>query len=62
MKTVFNVGDKVNYHCFAGGKVTSSGHLVESISLQPNNFGDDVAWISGKSGCISMECLTEDKG
>jgi len=54
------VGDKVNYHCFSGGKITSSGHEVKHIELQPNNFSEDVAWISGKSGCVSIEHLSKE--
>ena len=55
------IGDKVNYHCFAGGGVSSSGHEITAIDLQPNNFGEDVAWVSGKSGCISLDHLSIDK-
>jgi len=55
------VGEKVNYHCFAGGEITTSGHEVKHIDLQPNNFGEDVAWISSRSGCVSMDHLSKDQ-
>lgn len=52
------VGSKVNYHSYIGGSVTSTGHTVLSISLAPNSFGSDVAWISGKTGCVAMDSLS----
>ena len=55
-----NINDKVNYHCFAGGEISSTGHVVKSIELQPNNYGEDVAFITGKSGCISIEHLSKE--
>lgn len=53
----FNVGEFVNFHPFLNGDAVSKGHRITNVSLQPNNFGDDVAWLSGKSGCISFRCL-----
>ena len=52
-------GDEVSYHCFAGGDVSSTGHVIKSIELQPNNYGEDVAFITGKSGCVSIDNLTK---
>ncbi len=52
------VGQIVNYHSFIGGPVTSTGHVVKSIEKMPNNYGVDVAWITGKSGCVDMESLS----
>lgn len=52
------VGSKVNYHSYIGGSVTSTGHTVLSISLAPNSFGCDVAWITGKTGCVAVAALS----
>ena len=51
-------GDVVNYHSHINGPVTSTGHVIKSINRAPNNFGCDVAWISNKSGCVQMACLS----
>lgn len=59
MSIEFKEGDKVNYHMIEGGKVTSTGHEIMIIQLEPNNFGDDVAWITGKSGCVSLSHLSK---
>lgn len=59
MSTAFKVGDIVNYHCFAGGKITSTGHEIKLVDLAPNNFGYDVAWITRKSGCVSLSHLSK---
>lgn len=61
MSNEIKVGDKVNYHAIAGSNITSTGHEVKSIELMPNNFGEPVAWITGKSGCVSLEHLTKLK-
>lgn len=55
-----NINDKVSYHPFIGKPAVSSGHIVLAVDIAPNNFGEDVAWISGKSGCISFSCLSVD--
>lgn len=54
----FNIGDTVNYHAFQNSPATSTGHTIKRIEREPNNFGCDVAWITGKSGCISLNCLS----
>ena len=51
-------GDEVNYHDIIGGKITSTGHKIKTIELAPNNYGCDVAWITGKSGCVAMRALS----
>ena len=48
-------GDRVNYHSVIGGPVTSSDHVVEKIGQM---CGQDVAWISDKSGCVSLKALS----
>ena len=58
MSNKIEVGSVVSYHSIIGFKPSSTGHVVKLIELQPNNFGDDVAWITGKSGCVSIEHLT----
>ena len=52
------IGDKVNYHSLKNGPVDSSGHEIKSIDMEPNNFGCNVAWISGKSGCVAVANLS----
>jgi len=61
MAKTFNVGDIVNYHAIIGEGITSTGHTITTILPAPNNFGGDVAWISGKSGCVSLEALSNDE-
>lgn len=58
-KSVFQVGDTVNYHAVENGEVTSSNHKIRAINLMPNNYDCDVAWISGKKGCVSFSCLSK---
>lgn len=52
------IGDNVNYHSIIGGPVTSTGHKIKAIEREPNNYGCDVAWITGKSGCVALEALS----
>lgn len=59
-KRPLTVGLKVNYHAFAGGDISSSNHVIKAIELQPNNYGEDVAWITNKSGCVSLDHLTRN--
>ncbi len=58
---MLKVGDTVNYHSIIGESITSSGHIIELIKLQPNNFDCDVAWISGKSGCVALAALSNER-
>lgn len=51
------VGDKVNYHGSLGQGVISSNHEIKDIESKPNNFGCDVAWVTGKAGCVDIEHL-----
>jgi len=51
-------GSPVNYHSIIGGQVTSTGHTVKRILKEPNNFGQDVAWITGKAGCVAIDALS----
>jgi len=51
-------GDAVNYHAVIGKGVTSTGHKIREILREPNNYGSDVAWITGKSGCVAMDALS----
>ncbi len=57
----FKKGDKVDYHEMFDGPITSTGHTVKAVEHAPNNYGCDVAWITGKSGCIAMRCLSKAK-
>lgn len=58
---MIKVGDEVDYHSIIGEEITSTGHIVEVIERAPNNFGCDVAWISGKSGCVALRALSKSK-
>jgi len=57
-KASIKVGDRVAYHSIVGGPVTSTGHSVYAIERTPNNYGCDVAWITGKAGCVALAALT----
>jgi hypothetical protein len=50
------VGDVVTYHTRIGGPPTSTGHTIKALDRLPS--GHDVAWISGKSGCVAIEALS----
>ncbi|MBT3488327.1 MAG: hypothetical protein HOI61_00860 [Gammaproteobacteria bacterium] len=50
----------MNYHSVIGGPVTSTGHEIRTIEKMPNNYGSDVAWITGKSGCVDLDSLSHD--
>lgn len=52
------IGDKVDYHATIGGEITSYNHEVTWIGRKPNNFGCDVAKISGKAGVVALKALT----
>lgn len=56
--TDVKIGDTVNYHSIIGGPVTSTGHKVTELEYAPNNFGCDVAWITGKRGYVAIRALT----
>jgi len=58
---MIQVGDKVDYHSIIDEGITSTGHVVEVIKYTPNNFGCDVAWITGKSGCVALEALSKSE-
>ena len=49
------VGDVVFYHPIIGRKHTGVKHEIQNIGKLGS---EDVAWISGKSGCVSMEALS----
>ena len=58
---MIKTGDKVCYHSIIGGPVTSRGHVVDRIFPEPNNFGCQVAFISGKSGVVALDALSKDE-
>lgn len=51
-------GEKVDFHLRIGGEVTSTGHTVLEVWPRPNNFGCDVARVSGLSGWVATAALT----
>lgn len=55
-KVDFKIGDTVNYHSIIGGAITSTGHEITNIG---EACGDIVAWISNKSGCVSLDALSK---
>ena len=57
MSTIF-IGDIVNYHSVIGGPVTSSGHKVKQIAYLNDQI---VAYITGKSGCVSIKALSHEE-
>lgn len=59
----FKKGDVVNYHSIIGGPVTSTEHTIQHIGEL--GHGEAVAWLSDKSGCVSLKALSPsypDKG
>lgn len=59
-KNKFRVGQLVSYHPFVGKAAVSSGHEITAVDTMPNNYSENVAWVTGKSGCISFNCLSHD--
>lgn len=53
-----STGDIVNFHPIIGGAVGSTGHIIQEIQYAPNDFGCDVAWVSGKCGCVALAALS----
>ncbi len=54
----FKPGDVVDYHAIVGGEITSRNHVIEGMMCKPNDFDVDVAWITGKRGCVSLKSLS----
>ena len=52
-------GDRVNFHAVIGEPPTSTDHFIEYIGTIPSASGQ-VAWITGKAGCVSLEALSID--
>lgn len=49
------VGQKVDHHSVIGGSITSVGHFIHRL----DNIGcQEVAWISGKNGSVSVDSLS----
>jgi hypothetical protein len=55
---ILKPGMLVNYHGIIGGDITSTSHKIKSIEFEPNNYQQDVAWITGKSGCVALAALS----
>lgn len=56
-KKAFNVGDRVHYHTIIGEP--HDGKVYEVYAVDPNLGGSkqSVAWLKGKSGCVSQQAL-----
>ena len=49
-------GMKVRYHPIIGGRHDGNLYDVRAVGQLPN--GMDVAWLRGKSGCVSVRALS----
>lgn len=54
----FNVGDLVFYHPIIGEPHTNIGYEITAIDPDLGGSGQAVAWLKGKSGCVSMAALS----
>lgn len=52
------VGMEVNYHSRIGGPVTTSGHKITHIERRN---GEWIVFITGKTGFVSVEAISECK-
>ena len=50
------IGDRVDYHSAIGEGITSRNHTITAMQIW--SHGKEVAWITGKSGCVSVDALT----
>ncbi len=60
------LGDKVSYSLFNNdflGRIENIKSIevgtVTSIEIEPNAYGCDVAFVTGKSGCVDIAHLTK---
>lgn len=56
-KTI-KVGDLVDYHAVIGGPITLRRQTVKAIAYRHEAYGRDVAWITGKAGCVALLALS----
>lgn len=56
----FKKGDVVDYHSIIGGPVTSTEHTIQHIGEL--GHGETVAWLSDKSGCVSLNAISLSNG
>lgn len=54
----FKVNDVVDYHAVIGGPVTSKEHTIRMFG---EVCGQVVAFLTGKSGCVSLKALSKSK-
>ena len=52
----FRVGDVVDYHSIIGGPVTKANVTIRDLGELGHR--QRVAWLTGKSGCVSLCALT----
>ena len=50
------VGDKVHYHPIIGEPHDGKVYTVRDLGTLPS--GHSVAWLAGKSGCVSINALS----
>jgi hypothetical protein len=54
-------GDIVDYHSIIDEPATSFEHTIQHIGMIPS-CKRPVAWISNKSGCVTVEALSFSNG
>ncbi len=54
----FKVGDLVHYHPIIGEAHDGKLYEVHAVNPDLGGSGQAVAWLVGKSGCVSMAALT----
>lgn len=59
MTETFKIGDKVSYCSIIGGAITSKNHIITELGRLSD--GNHVAWITKKSGCVSLQALIKEK-
>ena len=52
------IGMKVRYHPIIGGK--HDGNLYEVRAFDTLPSGQQVAWLKGKAGCVSVRALSQN--
>ncbi|KKK54000.1 hypothetical protein LCGC14_3089130 [marine sediment metagenome] len=57
MSEKFKEGDPVHYRAILDGPLDTTVHRIRAIEYAPNNYGCDVAWITGHSGCVGLRFL-----
>jgi hypothetical protein len=54
----FKVGDRVHYHRIIGEPHDGKEYEIYAVDPDLGGSGQAVAWLKGKSGCVSMAALS----